>query len=62
VKTPAAIMRAVCNRCGYDWYPKTPDAPKRCPKCESPYWNRPRVRKDWPKSRRAKKQARRATP
>ena len=31
-----------CLRCGHDWYPRSPEAPKQCPKCRSPYWNRPR--------------------
>lgn len=34
-----------CLRCGYTWPPKNPDhLPKNCanPKCNSPYWNKPR--------------------
>lgn len=32
-----------CLRCGHIWEPKHPnDKPKVCPKCKSPYWNRPR--------------------
>lgn len=33
-----------CTRCGYQWYPRTPNLPKVCPnpKCKSPYWNKVR--------------------
>lgn len=38
------IEKQKCLRCGYEWYPKTPDIPKTCanPKCRSPYWNKPK--------------------
>ena len=38
-----------CTRCGHTWIPRRPEPPKVCPKCKSPYWDRPRklgVRKD----------------
>lgn len=38
------ITKAKCNRCKGEWYPKTPEPPKRCPRCGSPYWNKPRIR------------------
>lgn len=33
-----------CERCGHLWVPRDQDAPpaKTCPKCKSPYWDRPR--------------------
>jgi hypothetical protein len=32
-----------CERCGHEWVPRESDqAPATCPKCKSPYWNRPR--------------------
>lgn len=33
-----------CERCGHKWVPREQDAPEPrvCPKCKSPYWNRPR--------------------
>lgn len=31
-----------CLRCGHSWYPKKPVLPKVCPKCKSPYWNKPK--------------------
>jgi len=33
-----------CNRCGNEWIPRITTVPKKCPKCTSPYWNKPRVR------------------
>jgi len=32
-----------CLRCGYQWQPRI-QHPQRCPKCNSPYWNKPRRR------------------
>ena len=34
-----------CGRCKYEWVPRDPDSkdePRFCPKCKSPYWNKPR--------------------
>ena len=32
-----------CDRCGHEWIPRRADnEPAVCPKCKSPYWNRPR--------------------
>lgn len=33
---------AKCLRCGNDWTPRM-EGPKRCPACNSPYWNKPRI-------------------
>lgn len=34
-----------CNRCGHVWVKRNLDQePKVCPKCKSPYWNKPRTR------------------
>lgn len=32
-----------CLRCEYIWRPRYATLPKNCPKCTSPYWNKPRV-------------------
>ena len=34
----------LCERCWHRWAPKQPNTPepKNCPKCKSPYWNKPR--------------------
>lgn len=34
-----------CLRCGYQWVPrifKEAEEPTICPRCKSPYWNKPR--------------------
>ena len=31
-----------CERCGHDWVPRNEPAPRVCPSCKSPYWDRPR--------------------
>ena len=31
----------LCLRCGHEWVKRIPH-PIRCPKCRSPYWDRPR--------------------
>ena len=43
-----------CERCGHEWLPTSDVEPKVCPKCKSPYWNRPRINK----SRTAEEQPR----
>lgn len=35
------IRVALCNRCLYEWEPQL-SVPKRCAKCNSPYWNKER--------------------
>ncbi|BDQ30295.1 hypothetical protein [Nitrosopumilus zosterae] len=48
-----------CDRCGHQWVPRTKinELPIICPKCKSPYWNKPRqgnTKKhlDWKEKRR----------
>ena len=33
-----------CERCGHEWIPRKEGnpLPTVCPKCKSPYWNKPR--------------------
>lgn len=32
-----------CERCEHEWIPRdTENEPRVCPKCKSPYWNKPR--------------------
>lgn len=34
-----------CYRCEHEWLPYDKDVlPRVCPKCKSPYWDRPKVR------------------
>ena len=35
-----------CERCNYQWIPrKAAEHPKVCPRCKSPYWDKPRKAK-----------------
>ena len=36
-----------CLRCGYHWTPYADKRPRRCARCQSPYWDIPR-REDRP--------------
>ena len=42
-KTSVNVTGWKCGRCGHEWIPQITTEPKRCPKCKSPYWNKPRV-------------------
>lgn len=33
-----------CYRCGHSWIPREKEPPQICPKCKSPYWNKPKTR------------------
>lgn len=37
-------QKAICERCGIEWAPRTKEKPIHCPnpKCRSAYWDRPR--------------------
>ena len=35
----------VCERCGHQWVPREEERPTVCPKCKSPYWDKPRITK-----------------
>jgi len=35
-----------CKRCKHEWIPRATKYPQVCPKCNSPYWNKPYVRSD----------------
>jgi DNA-directed RNA polymerase subunit RPC12/RpoP len=42
-RVPITIMGYRCERCDHEWIPKDFERePAVCPKCKSPYWNRPR--------------------
>jgi len=36
------VKRHTCYRCGYKWIPRSEEMPVGCPRCKSPYWNRPK--------------------
>ena len=45
-RVPITVMGYRCERCEHEWIPRgeseTDKEPRVCPKCKSPYWNRPR--------------------
>jgi DNA-directed RNA polymerase subunit RPC12/RpoP len=42
-RVPITVMGYRCERCSHEWIPKDADIePSVCPKCKSPYWNKPR--------------------
>lgn len=41
-KVKKVVWYWLCERCGHEWPPKGEGEPKFCPKCKSPYWNKPR--------------------
>ena len=44
-KVEIKVMGYRCFRCKHEWLPRHDNAPRVCPKCKSPYWDRPRKRK-----------------
>ena len=45
IKLTGKIRILNCNRCKHEWATRNKKDPKYCPKCKSPYWNKPRIRK-----------------
>ena len=42
-RVPITVMGCRCERCLYEWIPRDLNVePEACPKCKSPYWNRPK--------------------
>ena len=43
-RVPITVMGYHCERCAHEWVPRggAEDEPRVCPKCRSPWWNRPR--------------------
>ena len=43
-RVPITVMGFRCERCGHEWIPRggQDDEPRVCPKCRSPWWNRPK--------------------
>ena len=36
------LNKLKCLRCFHSWYQRTPVDPVVCPKCKTPYWNKPK--------------------
>jgi predicted Zn-ribbon and HTH transcriptional regulator len=45
---PKEMKTHTCKRCGHSWYPRRPELPVKCPKCQNPYWNKERIKKENP--------------
>lgn len=41
-RVPITVMGWRCERCSHEWIPRDEGEPNVCPKCKSPYWNKPR--------------------
>jgi len=42
-RVPITLMGFKCERCGHEWLPRsTQTEPTVCPKCRSPWWDKPR--------------------
>lgn len=40
---PEIMMKGFqCTRCSHTWVPREEGKPLVCPKCKSPYWDKPR--------------------
>ena len=43
VMSTVSLKGRRCQRCEHEWLPRNQDdEPRVCPKCKSPYWNKPR--------------------
>jgi len=40
-KKEIKVYECKCERCGHEWITRTEEAPIVCPKCKSPYWDKP---------------------
>lgn len=41
IETIPKLPTLTCQRCNHTWIPRK-EHPIKCPKCLSPYWNKPR--------------------
>lgn len=43
-RVPITVMGYRCERCGHEWIPRGDhgEEPRACPKCHSPWWNKPK--------------------
>lgn len=43
MKVKITVWGFKCERCEHEWVPREIETePRVCPKCKSPYWNKPR--------------------
>lgn len=36
------VLQCTCERCGHEWITRSNEKPRVCPKCKSPYWDKPK--------------------
>jgi len=41
MKKEIKVYECKCERCKHEWITRTEDVPVVCPKCKSPYWDKP---------------------
>ena len=43
-RVPITVMGFRCERCDHEWIPRggVDEEPATCPKCKSPWWNKPK--------------------
>jgi len=42
-RVPITVIGCRCERCEHEWVPRNLSSqPRVCPKCKSPYWDRPK--------------------
>ena len=41
-KVKLSVWGFRCERCRHEWVPRTGTPPRVCPKCKSPYWDKPK--------------------
>ncbi len=40
-KKETKVYESKCERCRHSWITRTGETPIVCPKCKSPYWDKP---------------------
>jgi len=40
-KKEIKVYECKCERCEHEWITRTEELPIVCPKCKSPYWDKP---------------------
>lgn len=41
-KQEIKVYSCKCERCDHEWLTRSEEVPTVCPKCKSPYWNKPK--------------------
>lgn len=44
-KKEIKVYECRCERCKHEWITRTEETPVVCPKCKSPYWDKPLEKK-----------------